>query len=138
VSREEIEAAKHHIGRAATKTADDYREDKITKRDLRGQVDVNTYRYARDSGTKNSPLFVSFGNALVAQIERMVNVDTAAEKLSEVHKALPDLTENEDWQIIQKLDLALDQLGDRTANWRKKLTLPHKKIVSLTALSGGR
>jgi hypothetical protein len=130
VSREEIEAAKQHIGRAATKTADDYREHKITQRDLRGQVDVNTYRYARDAGV-TAPLFATFGSALVAQIERMLNVDSAAERLAEVRKALPSITESADWQIIQKLDLALEQVGDRAGVWRKRLIPPNKKLVSL-------
>jgi hypothetical protein len=133
VSRHDIEVMKHQVGRAATKTADDYREGNIRKRDLRGQVDVNTYRYARDSGVQNSPLFAAFGVALVAQIERMLNVDTVSEKLEEVRKALPDITETEDRQIVQKLDLALEQVGDRAEGWRKKLIPPSKKIVPIPA-----
>lgn len=133
--KRDIDTAKRHIGRAATVTAKDYKEGRIAARDLRSQVDLNTYRYARDSN-KASPLFAAFGNALIGQIERMLNNDAAAEKLAEVRKALGEITESEDRQMVQKLDLALEQLGDRAGDWRKKLTHPSKKIVPLTSIQG--
>jgi hypothetical protein len=134
IRHEDVENNKRHIGRAASKTAEDYREHRVLQRDLRGMVDVHTYRYARDTSAPASPLFALFGVSLVATIERMLNVDTAAEKLAEVHKALPDLTEIEDWQIVQRLDLALQQLGERADGWRKRLIAPKKKIVPLPML----
>ena len=42
----EVEAAKKHIGKAVTKTAKESRRGEIAQKDLRGQVDVNTYRMA--------------------------------------------------------------------------------------------
>jgi hypothetical protein len=65
---------------------------------------------------------------------------TAAEKLGEVRRALPDITENDDRQVVQRLDLALEQLGDRAGDWRKKLshrkrrTTPNK-VVPLKAIA---
>jgi hypothetical protein len=87
--RSEIEAAKRHIGNAATTTATSLKEGKLAHRDLRGQVDLHAYRFARDAKVQ-SPLFAAFGKSLVEQIERMLNTDVMAEKLGEVRKARRD------------------------------------------------
>jgi ParB/RepB/Spo0J family partition protein len=129
----DIEAAKRHIGRAAAFTADKAAKGEIAERDLRSKVDLNTYRFAREAKVQ-SPLFAAFGKMLIEQIERTLNTDSIAEKLAEVRKALPDLTENDDRQMVEKLDLALEQLGGRAADWRKKLI--HPKVVPLAPVSG--
>jgi ParB family chromosome partitioning protein len=136
--RRQIESAKQHIGKAVVTAAESFKQGKVAHRDLRGEVDANAYRYARDSGVRNTPLFASFGATLVAQIERILNIDSTAEKLDDIRKSLADITETSDWQVVQKVDLALEQVGDRAANWRKKLIPPGKKIVPLAAISAGR
>jgi hypothetical protein len=131
----QMETAQRHIAKAAAYTAEQSRAGKIAQRDLRTSVDLNTYRFASES-KKQSPLFAVFGKALIEQIERMLNNDAASEKLAEVRKARPDITENEDKHVVQRLDLALEQLGDRAADWRKKLVHPAKKIVPPSAIQG--
>lgn len=135
-SANEIAHAQKQIAKAALKTADDLKKGDIARRDTRAQLDINTYRFARDAKVK-APFFAAFGKTLVDQIERMLNTDATADKLNEVRKALPDIVENEDRQVVQKLDLALEQLGDRASDWRKKLTPNSKKIVSLATLGKG-
>jgi ParB-like chromosome segregation protein Spo0J len=129
----EIETAKRQISKAIGKTAEDLKEGKITHRDLRSSLDVNTYRFAREARV-SAPLFAAFGKTLIEQIERTLNTDSIAEKLAEVRKALPDLTENDDRQMVEKLELALGQLAGRAADWRKRLI--HPKVVPLAPVTG--
>jgi hypothetical protein len=133
-SAKEIAEAHRQVAKAASKTIDDMKAGTVARRDLRAQVDLNIYRYARES-KRTSPLFTAFGNSVLAQIERMLNTDTVADRLLEIRKAIPDLTENEDKQVVQRLDFALEQLGDRAEDWRSKLN-PKKKIVPLTPVTG--
>jgi ParB-like nuclease domain len=131
----DIEAAKGHVAKALGKTVDDMKAGKVARRDLRRELDINTYTSARDA-KKETPLFAAFGNNLLGQIERMLNKDTTARSLELVRKSLPDITENDDRQVVQRLGLALDHLSERADDWRAKLTKTSKKIVPLTAISG--
>jgi hypothetical protein len=130
----DVEEAKKHIGKAAVETAKAYIKGDVAGRDLKSHLDLKTYRYAREAKLQ-SPLFASFGRALIEQIERMINTDGAADKLAEVRKALGDLTENADKQVVERIDLALAQLSERAENWRGKLH-PGKKIVPLVPITG--
>ena len=128
----QIEEAKKTIGKAASFTA--RRTNEIAQRDLRSSVDIQAYRFARES-QRSSPLFAHFGKTVIEQIERMANTDTVAEKLAEIAKAIPSISGNEDKQVVQRIDLALEQLGDRAEDWRKKLR-PGKNVVPLSAVPG--
>lgn len=134
-SARQIDNAKRDIAKAASYTADQAKKGAVAQRDLRAHVDVNTYRFARES-KRTTPLFSQFGASVIGQIERMLNEDSVTERLAQIHKALPDIAEHSDKQIVQRIDLALEQLGDRAGDWRKKLTHPGKKIVPLAAISG--
>lgn len=131
----QIESAKRDIAKAASYTAEQAKKGVVAQRDLRAHVDVNAYRFARES-KRTSPLFSQFGSAVIAQIERMLNGDTVEERLAQIYKALPDIAENSDKQVVERIELALGHLGDRTVDWRKKLMHPTKKIVPLTAVTG--
>jgi len=130
----QIEDAKQHIAKAVGRTVDEVKAGKVAQRDVRAKVDIHTYRFAREA-KRQSPLFAMFAKTAIEQIERMLNTDTAAEKLTEIRKALPDITENEDRQAVQRIDLALEQLAGRADDWRSKLN-PKRKVVPLAAVTG--
>jgi hypothetical protein len=133
VTATQIASAKSHIAKGAEKTIKQVKAKDVATNDIRTKLDINTYQFARAS-KERTPLFAMFGDILLRQIERMLNDDNTAEKLAEVRKALPDITENADRQIVQKIDLALGQLGDRAEDWRRKLADPKKKVVNLKAV----
>jgi hypothetical protein len=130
----QIDEAKAHIGKAASYTAKRAVDGHLARSDLRASVDVNAYRFARQS-KQASPLFAMFARTAIEQIERILNSDTTAEKLAEIIKAIPDITENEDRQAVQRIDLALEQLAGRAQDWRSKLN-PKRKVVPLAAITG--
>jgi hypothetical protein len=125
IAAHKIEATKKHIGKAATLTIKDYQDGKIAHRDLRVQLDLHTYRFAREA-QRRTPLFEAASDTLLRQIEGVLNGDNAEKKLMEIHKALANITENEDWQAVQRVGLALKQLSDRAGDWHRKLTDPRR------------
>jgi len=131
----EIEQAKRHVGKAATKTAQDVRSGKVAQRDLRGQVDVHAYRSAKDS--KPTPLFAVFGRAIAESISKMVCTDTAAEKLEEIAKVVGKVTLDDDKACLRHIDFALAELGERSSNWRQRLTPKGQNVVPLKLLKRG-
>ena len=83
------------VGKAVKQTARQSRSGEVAPKDLRGRVDLNTYRHARDAKRK-SPLFEVFGKQLADSIARMLDGDASAEKLGEIQKAIPDVSLDED------------------------------------------
>lgn len=130
-----VKSAQGDIAKGAARTAELAARGEIAQRNLRASVDVNAYRFSRDR-KRQTPLFAAFGSTVIAQIERMLNEDATADRLAQVRAALADITENSDKQVVQRIDLALEQLGERADDWRKKLTHPAKKIVPLTPITG--
>jgi len=115
----EIEQAKRHVGKAAAQTAKDVRAGKVAHRDVRGAVDVHSYRTAKDS--KPTPLFAVFGRALSDSIEKMLRSDIAADKLDEIVKVIGKVTLDDDKACVKRIDFELASLGERTEGWRKRL-----------------
>lgn len=115
----EIEQAKRHVGKAAVQTAKDVRAGKVAHRDVRGAVDVHSYRTAKDS--KPTPLFAVFGRALSDSIEKMLRADLAADKLDEIVKVIGKVTLDDDKACVKRIDFELASLGERTEGWRKRL-----------------
>jgi hypothetical protein len=141
---EQIQEAKRHIREAVATVADKVRGGEVAQVDIRGAVDVEAFRFSRDA-YKVTPLFADFGVALIKQIERMLNTDKPAARLGGVRAGLDKITEHEDRELIGKLGLALGHLAERATDWRKKMAKPskrqtqaNKKVVQLTAISGGR
>jgi hypothetical protein len=128
--RRDIDEAKRHIATGAKETARQYREGKITKDAVRGQVDVNSYRHAREA-KKQSPLFAKFAKDAADSIERLLQKDTLAEKMAEIQKNLELLTLDDDRQALKRLDYELEALADRAGIWRKRLTPVDKKVSHL-------
>jgi len=129
-------AAKRDVSRAAVRTVQDYREGSVRKRDLRGQVDVTTYRFAQEA-KRRVPLFDEFARDLAASIARMVEKDSAADRLAQMVQALPDVTLDDDKQAIARIDFELGALAERVAIWRKRITSPEKKVTHLRVANHG-
>jgi len=130
----ETEAAKKQYGKAAKKVAKDARAGNVSQRELRGQVDVEAYRFSNKSTVKNSPLFAFFADELAKTIAKMLDKDSAADKLAEIKKAIPQIELDEDKAALRKIDFALAEHEERTARWRKELVSKGRNVVPLSLL----
>jgi ParB-like chromosome segregation protein Spo0J len=120
---EAIEGAKKHIGKAVEFTAQKWRDKAhgLAMSDLRGEVEVNTYRFAHEA-KKRSPVFAAFGKDIADGIARWLHGDAYEEKLKEVRKVLGDITLDEDKRIIAGIRFELRELIKRAQAWDKRLS----------------
>jgi hypothetical protein len=133
-----IEKAKRHIAKALKETARRARQGSVLQKDIKGTVDVEAYRSARQSrATRDTPLFEVFGNTLANNIARMLDKGTTPDRLDEVCKVLGDVTLDDDKRIVARLNFELGQLCERAATWRKRVTLPEHKVTTLQIAKGG-
>ena len=117
-----ITYAKSMVGKGIKATAHEARTGATPARQIAGRVDVNTFRAAGQSKEKVTPLFAAFGHALADSINRTLQFDSNAEKLAEIVKVIHQVVDEDDRVILQRIDFELDQLGERTQRWRKRLT----------------
>jgi hypothetical protein len=120
--RTEIEHGKKVIGKAGRATAEDYRKGAVSKRDLRSRVDQRALNVMVADKAKPSPMFAVFAKGLSNSIGSMLRDDAAAQRLTEIVKALPMVSAVEDRQVVNRLQHDLQQLGERAEDWREKLT----------------
>jgi hypothetical protein len=132
--RRQADNAKEVIGKAARITARETREGRIASRDIRSSVDVNTLRAAGEEKVYQTPLFAVFGQGLCDSISRMLNSDTAGERINEIEKVVNKLELEEDHAVLRRLHHELDELSHRTQR-AKKRTTPNK-VVPLKAVEG--
>ena len=128
--KKEVEHAKQHSGKAGGRVARDVRAGKISQREIRGQVDVEAYRYAKED-KKQSPLFAMFGKSLADNIGKIAKSDALAEKLNEIKKSLDVLTFEEDVQIVKRLALECENASERFEKWHVTFANPKHKVVKL-------
>jgi len=131
----EIENAKRQVSKAVRTTAKEAREGSVSKRELRGRLDTNTYIHAKDAKVK-TPLFAEFGKVLAARIEGMLATDVNADKLSEMVKVLGIIETDEDKQIVERIQFYLGQLSNRADKWAVRLK--QEKIVPFKAIEGDK
>ena len=119
----EVTAAKKHIAKAVVKTAKEAARGEVKQTDLRGKVDINTYRFAKDA-KKKSPLFAQFGKQLYNTLGHMIHDDATATKLHEVKAALGSVTLEEDKAVIRGIQFTLTELASRATKWSADMVLP--------------
>lgn len=134
-SAREVERAKKHVGKGATRVAKDYRAGKRSVNELRGRVDIEAYRGAKDA--KQSPLFALFARSLADSIHKMLTTDSAAEKLEQITEAIPNMTMEEDKAALRRIDFALAEHEQATARWRKRLA-PRGRVIPFKLLKDER
>jgi len=113
----EVAAAKRDSGKAGVRVAKGVRAGSIAPRDIRGQVDVEAYRHAREA-KKESPLFSMFGNGLVESIRKIGSKDATAEKFEEIKKSLGMLTLDEDIEIVKRIAFECGNAAERFGKWQ--------------------
>lgn len=133
----QVEVAKQVIAKAVQTTAEQSRKGEVAQKDLRAQVDVNAYRHAQTSKTKNAPLFDAFGKLLADTIAKSLKTDATAAKLNEVVKALGAIEREEDAALVRRLEFELGELGDRARAFQKAMVLPSEKVVPLKVIEKG-
>jgi len=126
----EIEAAKKQVGKGAKETARQHKDGQLAQKDLRGQVDINAYRHAKKS-KKVGPLLSVFAKSVADSLAKILKNDATSKKLAQIQEVLSDITLEEDKQVLNRIDFELGELADRSSTWRKRITLPANKIVSL-------
>ncbi len=124
----EIEAAQARIDKAAEETMRRVMDGRIAPKDIRGELEVNIYRFAREA-KREAPLFEQFAQRLAGDLARMreqlLREDSAGARLAEIERALPDLTLPYDKRAVDRIAYELEALGkevrDRVEGWRKRL-----------------
>ena len=132
----DVDVAKRQVSKAIKKTSEDVREGRIPARDVRSEVDVNTYRFSKQV-KRPSPLFATFGAALADSIDKMLVSDSASSRLQAIAESVGIIEREEDLETIRRVDFALSELERRPGMWRKKITPTKEKVVQLKALPGG-
>ena len=133
----DIAAAKRHIAKAVKHTAEKSRKGEVAQKDLRAEVDIRAYRHAKEA-KKRSPVFEIFGKALADNISKMLDKDTAAEKLTNIAEVVAgEPLCNDDQQVVNRVDFELEALGTRSSTWRKRITPANMKVVNLTVVGEG-
>jgi hypothetical protein len=126
----DVEQAKHHSGKAGVRVARDVREGRVAQRDIRGQVDVEAYRHAKEV-KRQSPLFSMFGKSLADSIARIAKDDSIGEKLREIKSALGNITLDDDVQVVKRIALECEGASGRFDKWAMTFSDPKKKVVPL-------
>jgi hypothetical protein len=132
----EIEADKRHIGNAARSVAKDVREQNVSQKEIRNEIDYRAAKTASAKG-RQTPLFAAFAKGVAENIHKMLVSDNAAERLSEMQKALPIVSMEEDFASLRRVDFALAEHEQVTGKWREKLAPQGKKVVPFKLLSKG-
>lgn len=130
-------AAKKAVGKSVKTTARDSRDGVVAQKDLRGQVDVNAYKHANASKTKDTPLFAIFGNSLANSLNKMLQTDKTHEKLLEVISAIPQVVSEDDKGVVRRLSFELYELADRAKGYGKKMVLTDQRVTPLTTIGKG-
>ena len=133
----EVAATAKQIGKAVVKTAQEVRSGALPQREIRGQVDVNAYRFAKES-KQQSPLFEAFGKAMVAQIDRMLKGDSVDEKLNEIAGQLGAIEMEEDKAILRRIHFALGELSERAEKAQNKVIPTKDKVTFLRLAEKGQ
>jgi len=137
LSPKETARAKSHVAAAAKAVAHKSRSGKVAIKDLRNEVDRIAANRVGASKAKDSPLFAVFADSLVNQINKMLMNDSAAEKLAEIVKALPNVVREDDQKALRKIDFALAEHEHETGAWRKKLARRGKVVPFLKLVKEG-
>ena len=130
----EIEATKREVTGAARSVAKDYRAGSIAKSNIRSEIDYRAVKTATKKD-KQSPLFAAFAKEVADSIHKMLVDDRAAEKLSEMEKALALVTMEEDKLALRRIDFALAEHEATTGKWRHRLAAKGEKVIPFALLS---
>jgi hypothetical protein len=134
---EDVEHAKKMVGKGVRATADEARKGTVPTSQIASRVDVNTLVAAGRDRTKISPLFEVFGRALTESIAKALERDANAKKLAGIIKVLDMLTSERDRVVLRQIDFQLNEVSNRAARWRKRLSSPGTSKGAPTLAIGG-
>jgi len=129
----EIERDKKAIGRAGKAVAKGYREGNISQKNIRSEITNHAVKGATAKG-KVSPLFAAFAKEVAESIHKMLVSDSVATRLGEMEKALPHVVMDEDRAALRRIDFALAEHVETSANWRGRLTPKGRRVVPFKLL----
>jgi hypothetical protein len=129
----EIARNKKLVGTAARTVAKDVREGSINHRNIRSAIDYRAVKSSTAKG-KASPLFAAFSKEVADSIHKMLVSDNTSVRLSEMEKALPHVTMEEDHATLRRIDFALAEHGETTAKWRSRLLPKGRPVVPFELL----
>jgi hypothetical protein len=132
----EVTHAKKMVVKGVRATAEEARKGTVGSSQIASRVDVNTLAAAAGEKERISPLFETFGRALVESIGKLLDRDANAEKLGEIVKVLDMVTEESDRVVLRQIDFQLDEVSSRALRWRKRLSA--SKGTPTLAIGGQR
>jgi hypothetical protein len=109
------------------------REGSINHRNIRSAIDYRAVKSSTAKG-KASPLFAAFAKDVADSIHKMLVSDNTSVRLSEMEKALPHVTMEEDHAALRRIDFALAEHGETTAKWRSRLLPKGRPVVPFKLL----
>lgn len=128
--RAEVEHAKKQVAKGAKETAREVKAGRVASRDIRGRVDVNAYRHAKDA-KRVSPLFDAFGKALAESVSNMLADDSTSTKLQSVVAALGKIELDTDKKIVERLVFELAGLEKRAGKWHERMSKKPGTVTNL-------
>jgi hypothetical protein len=120
VSADEKRRATQHVAAAGRKTADQIRSGKVLSKDVRAQVDINTWSQATKAKKRNKLLFEQFGRNVASAISKMLNGDMTSERLDQVIDVVDRVNEKEDARVVASIRLELAYLNERAGDYVKE------------------
>jgi hypothetical protein len=132
----EIERTKSVISKAAKTVASGIREGAIAKRDIRGELNVESYRTARIAPEKAAaPLFAMFAGYVLNTLEDLGKGDKLGEKLHAIQKALGDISLDEDLEVVRRVATESGNVAKRFEKWKIVFTNPTRKVTPLKQIA---
>jgi ParB-like nuclease domain len=129
-------------GKKFVSTAGKHAAEKVRKgitptSGIRMEVHANTFTSAAKQAKEDSrqlPLLGAFAEALRRHLAKILNDDYAAEKLAQIHKAIGQITLEEDHASVRGVQFELGEVVKRAERWSKRITPSREKVVSLKQL----
>jgi len=116
--KSEITRAQKQVERGVKDTIKQLNKQDVTTKQIRSQIDVNTWSQARKA-KKRPLLFEQFGKNVANAIEKMLNGDPTSERLDQIIEVVSGVTEKEDARIIARIRMELEYLEGRTIEYGK-------------------
>lgn len=135
-----VTKAKGFVAKAGKVAAERSRRGEVSTKGIRMEVSSNAFSElakARKSETQ-LPLLTAFADALCRSLAKTLHDDYAAEKLSQIARAVASIVMEEDHAAVRRVQFELEEVAKRATKWGKRITPNREKVVSLTKLEDKR
>ena len=124
---EQIERGKRRIADAVRWTIRDIRRGMITPKVIGKTLDENIYPKEWRDSRRREVTFAQFGDRLRKKIQRSFAEDHLAKKMTAIVAVVDELTDPQDFVVLERLRFELEQVPKRVEYWRRRLQVKGKK-----------